>query len=79
MEDQVEDFLKQLAAKLELVLLNSESIFTQKPVTAYGQRQSPTCSKNTITDNHGNPEAGRNRENSPGYGQRSLCENWRWP
>jgi len=46
----------------------------------------PTCSKNTITDNNGNqaylkrkPEAGRNRENSPGYGQRSLCEDCRWP
>jgi len=25
------------------------------------------------------PEAGRNRENSPGYGQRSLCEGCRWP
>ena len=25
------------------------------------------------------PEDGRNRENSPGYGQRSLCEGCRWP
>jgi len=25
------------------------------------------------------PEASRNRENSPGYGQRSLCEDCRWP
>jgi len=25
------------------------------------------------------PEAGRNRENSPGYGQWSVCENCHWP
>jgi len=25
------------------------------------------------------PQAGRNQENSPGYGQRSLCEDYRWP
>ena len=65
-----------------------KSGFTQNPVTAYepayGQRQSshmhqehhhwqprqsgflkPILSK---------PEAGRNRENSPGYGQQRLCE-----
>ena len=41
--------------------------------------------KNPITDKTGcpaylilsKPEAGRNRENSPGYGQRSLCEDCR--
>jgi len=39
----------------------------------------------SITRNTGNqaylkrkPETGRNRENSPGYGQRSLCEDCRW-
>jgi len=25
------------------------------------------------------PTAGRNWENSPGYGQRSMCEDCRWP
>jgi len=43
--------------------------------------------KNPITDKTGwpaylilgKPETGRNRENSPGYGQRSLCEDYCWP
>jgi len=68
--------------------------FTQNPVTAYepdyGQRQSTHMQKE---HHHRQPrqshllktvlskpeEAGPNRENSPGYGQRSLCEDCRWP
>ena len=66
---------------------------TQNPVTAYepayGQRESPHMQQ----EHHhrqppksvllkmilSKPEGGRNRENSPGYGQRSLCEDCRWP
>jgi len=65
--------------------------FTQNPATAYepvyGQRQSSHMQQEhhhrqprqsgllkTILSK---PEAGQNRENSPGYGQRSLCEDCR--
>jgi len=64
--------------------------FTQNLVTAYdppyGQRQSSFMQHEHQHRKFGllkkilsKPEAGRNRENSPGYGQRSLREDCCWP
>ena len=67
--------------------------FTQNPVSAYdpayGQRQSSHMQQEHHHRKHrqsgllrtisSKPEADLNRENSPGYDQRSLCEYCRWP
>ena len=67
--------------------------FTQNPVTAYdpayGQRQSSHMQQEHYHRQHwqsgllktilSKPEASRYQENAPGYGQRSLCEDCRWP